>query len=137
MLPYIRNWLLTVVIESAVLYLLKVRDKEDYLLMLLVNLVTNIPANVLYQLNLHYNIINRWLRMALIEVTVTVIEYIYIKKYMKSDADPLITAIAINAASFLGGMVWSLFTEEYWVMQWIRVRCMLSKAIPDWQFLWV
>ena len=110
MLPYIRNWLLTVVIESAVLYLLKVRDKEDYLLMLLVNLVTNIPANVLYQLNLHYNIINRWLRMVLIEVTVTVIEYIYIKKYMKSDADPLITAIAINAASFLGGMVWSLFT---------------------------
>lgn len=107
---FISAWLLTVIIESAVLYLLKVREREDYILMVLVNLVTNIPANVLYQLNLQYNIINKWVRLALIETAVTVTEYFYIRKYMKTDVDPWRTAVAINVASFLGGMIWSLLT---------------------------
>ena len=110
MRTFITAWLLTVVIESAVLYLLKVREREDYILMVLVNLVTNIPANVLYQLNLQYNIINRWIWLALIEIAVTFTEYYYIKKYMKTDVDPMRTAIVINVASFLGGMIWSLLT---------------------------
>lgn len=110
MRTFITAWLLTVIIESAVLYLLKVREREDYILMVLVNLVTNIPANVLYQLNLQYNIINRWIWLALIEMAVTFTEYFYIKKYMKTDVDPMRTAIVINVASFLGGMIWSLLT---------------------------
>ncbi len=101
--------LLTIVIESVVLCLLKVRMREDYLLMALINVVTNIPANVLYQLNLHYNIINKWLRMALIEIAVVLIEWKYIKDYMKSDVRPLITSVMVNVASFLGGLVWNMF----------------------------
>ena len=101
-------WMLTVVIESAVLYLLKVRKKEDYLLMLLVNTATNISANVLYQLNLNYNVINRWVRLAVIEIAVVLVEYVYIKKYMETDVDPLVTSVLMNTASFLGGIIWSL-----------------------------
>ncbi len=100
--------LLTIVIESVVLCLLKVRKKEDYLLMILINVVTNIPANVLYQLNLHYNIINKWLRMALIEIAVVLVEWKYIKDYMKSDVRPVLTAVMVNVASFLGGIIWNM-----------------------------
>lgn len=100
--------LLTIVIESVVLFLFKVRKREDYLLMALINVMTNIPANVLYQLNLHYNVINRWLRMALIEIAVVLIEWKYIKDYMKSDVRPLITAVMVNVASFLGGIIWNM-----------------------------
>ena len=100
--------LLTIVIESAVLFLLKVRRREDYLLMALINVMTNIPANVLYQLNLHYNVINRWLRMALIEIAVVLVEWKYIKDYMRSDVRSLPAAVAVNVASFLGGIIWNM-----------------------------
>lgn len=100
--------LLTVVIESAVLYLLKVREKGDYLLLTLVNVVTNIPANIFYQLNLYYNFINRWLRLALIETAVVLVEWKYINDYMKSDVRPLLTAVMVNVASFLGGILWNM-----------------------------
>ena len=101
--------LLTIIIENAVLCFRKVGEKEDYFLMTLVNVVTNIPANILYSMNLKYNVINRYLCMLVIEAAVVLVEQAYMRKYLKTDIDPLTAALIINAASFAGGVIWNYF----------------------------
>ncbi|MBE6116712.1 MAG: hypothetical protein E7187_07840 [Erysipelotrichaceae bacterium] len=109
MFRLMRALLLTVIIENVVLYVCKVRRKENYLLMTMINIVTNIPANILFQLNLKYNILNRYICMTILEVAVVAIEWSYIRKYMKTELNPLYAAIIVNAASFAGGIIWSCF----------------------------
>ncbi len=100
---------LTIVIENAVLLVIGVREKDDFILMTLINIVTNIPANILYQLNLQYNIINNYICVAVLEAAVVAVERLYMKKYMKTEMNPLHTALIVNAASFLGGIIWNYF----------------------------
>ncbi len=109
MLRLIIALVLTIIIENTVLYILGVREKDDFLLMTLINVVTNIPANILYQLNLKYNVINEYICMAVLEAAVVAVERLYMKKYMKKEMNPLQTALIVNAASFAGGIIWNYF----------------------------
>ncbi len=109
MLRLIIALVLTIIIENTVLYILGVREKDDFLLMTLINVVTNIPANILYQLNLKYNVISEHICMAVLEAAVVAVERLYMKKYMKKEMNPLQTALIVNAASFAGGIIWNYF----------------------------
>ena len=109
MLRLIMALALTIVIENTVLFIVGVKEKDDFILMTLINVITNIPANILYQLNLQYNIINKYICMAVLEVAVVAVERLYLKKYMKTEMNPLHTALIVNAASFAGGIIWNYF----------------------------
>ena len=98
---------LTVAIEMAVAYLMGIRGRKNYLLILLANIMTNVTINWLHL------ILFKWLANSgtlLIytagELTVVLTEYCLYRKDLRTDTDIWKYALLANTASVLGGIIW-------------------------------
>ena len=100
--------LLTIIIESIVSYVLGMRNKKDYLLLILINIITNISINLLNYLSIYY-LINNILRIFLIyivcEIIVVLVEYRFYKYYLIEDMDCFRLSLFTNLFSLLGGII--------------------------------
>lgn len=101
---YLRYTAITVILESLALYLMGIRNKRDFLLMFLVNIITNISANLVFAYMLRF--INRYVLLVLVEAAVVMVECRYIRRYFTSKVDPLKTSLILNVISFTGGILW-------------------------------
>lgn len=100
---------LTIIIESAVLFLLGLRSKKLLLLAALVNVLTNPPAVLLHWLGDMYlhNISDLWIQIV-IEIAVVITEVFVYHSFSKKEQwqiqKPLLMSIAANMCSWMTGM---------------------------------
>lgn len=97
----------TIIIEVVVAIILKVKDKKDYLNIILVNIITNpLVAIIPFYLNIHYGIAARNICLAIMEIWAVLLEgYIY-RKYLKYDKiNPYVFSLILNITSYSLGLV--------------------------------
>lgn len=105
-------FILTIIIELAVLYIFKERNKKVYIAAIIINAMTNIPLNIFVNLYSFKNFTEYILIILSLELLVVVIEsllyYLVIKKYLKS----LFYSTMCNLYSFLlGSLVFELIMK--------------------------
>ena len=96
---------LTLLLESIFFFVSGKREKKDYLLLILVNLLTNPITVMLYIIISTYTRINPWLIKTALEIFVVLAEWQYYKKYAVNILNPLFFSIAANMFSFFMGLV--------------------------------
>ncbi len=97
---------LTLVIELGAAFLLGVRAKKDFLLLVLVNVMTNPPLVLLLDLWYLSRGMPPWYLIGALEATVTAAEWLLIRRRLVyRRIAPLLLAILLNTISFLGGLL--------------------------------
>ena len=108
-LPYImiKCLLCTIVIELCVALILKVRDKKDWLNIILVNVITNpIVVTVPVLMAVKYNYRASVIALIILEVLTVLSEgLIYLKTLRYKRINPFVLSLILNASSYLIGEV--------------------------------
>ena len=108
-LPYImiKCLLCTIIIEVFMAFILKVRDKKDFLNIILVNVITNpIVVTVPVLMAIKYSYRTSIISLIVLEILTVFIEgliYLKVLKYRK--INPLLLSLILNASSYFIGEV--------------------------------
>ncbi|MDO4616736.1 MAG: hypothetical protein Q4B03_04685 [Lachnospiraceae bacterium] len=107
MSPYfviLRAWLITLVYENAVAALWGLREKRAYLVVFLVNTLTNPLLNVLLrQIGQHYSYDSYRLAVPVLEVLIWAAEGFLFRRFLPEIRHPFLFSLSLNAASYLFG----------------------------------
>ena len=107
-LYFLRPLILTELFEFAAAYFLKIRNPKDYLLIGLVNAVTNLSPSLAILLIYRF-IGNYWVTIAIsycvLEPIVFFIEYVYYKKWLTDKAGAFRYSLIMNLVSMTGGLL--------------------------------
>jgi len=96
----------TVVLESGVFFLMGKRNRKDFLLVIMVNVLTNPAVVLLYWLTVLYTPVNTVFATAVLELAAFAVEGYYYKKYGQEFRHPYLFSLAANLFSFIiGGMI--------------------------------
>ncbi|MCI7423531.1 MAG: hypothetical protein SPI20_08450 [Ruminococcus callidus] len=105
----IRSLLLTEVLELLAAACFPQRNRHDFLLVILVNILTN-PVVVYLDFWLHgATIAWRWLWVGGLEVAVWLSEALIYRKCLTGTQNPYLFSLILNAASYLGGVCLQYF----------------------------
>ncbi|MBO4921634.1 MAG: hypothetical protein J5372_06940 [Lachnospiraceae bacterium] len=102
--------LLTLIIEMSAAFLLKVRDKYDFVNIFFINGVTNPLVNLAYVMivtlfSLEQGAIYRYIVVLILEIIVWFVEYRFYFKTLKNlKIHPALFSFILNAASFIIGL---------------------------------
>ena len=96
---------LTLILESGFFLLARKRDKKDFKLLLLVNILTNPVVVLSYWLAALYTAWNTTLVMIPLELFAVFVEGFYYKKYSSGFKRPYLFSLGANAFSFGTGML--------------------------------
>lgn len=106
-------FILTIIIELAVLYIFKERNKKVYIAAIIINAMTNIPLNIFTNNYTFTGIANYLVIILSLELLVVVVEsllyFIVIRKYTKC----LFYSTMCNLYSFLLGSLVFEFIMKY------------------------
>lgn len=95
--------ILTILIEVVFAFCFGVRDKNDYLLICLVNVLTNPPVVLIHTWLLVSFSLGGLLVKLPLELLAIGIEALFYKKYAKQILNPVLFSVMANASSFLIG----------------------------------
>lgn len=97
----------TIIIESLFSFLLKVRDKSDYINIILANIVTNpLVVTIPFYINLKYGLIYRNINLCLLEIWAIWMEgKIYQKYLIYQKINPYLLSLLLNGCSYLVGIM--------------------------------
>jgi len=104
---FFKPLLLTILFESLAALILRIRDKKDLILIVLVNILTN-PALVYICLVLMYYLgIGKTylITYIILEPIVIYVEYLMYRKYLNSNINCLKLSIILNIISIIGGIL--------------------------------
>ncbi len=113
-LPYIMLicLMLTIISELLVAILIKIKDKKDFLNIMLANCMTN-PIVVSFPIYFYvrFGVIERNTCLIILEILTVIIEGIVYKKYLKFDKiNPFTLSLILNFSSYvIGEMVDTIF----------------------------
>ncbi len=103
--------ILTIIIEVPIAILLGIRGKNDILIAIMVNVLTNpvvvFTANCILMLNnvFIYNVV-----VAILEISAVVVEFLLYKKYLRRyKKSPFLLSLICNSISFGTGLLINLF----------------------------
>ena len=96
----VASLLLTLLLESGFYFLVGKREKKDYLLLLLVNIITNPVVVLSYWLLALYTTWNLNLVIVPLELCAVVVEGIYYKKYSRELNRPYLFSLCANSFSY-------------------------------------
>ena len=99
--------IVTIIIEIIVAVILKVKNKKDYINIILVNIITNpIVAIVPFYINIHYGVTYRNISLVLMEIWAVVLEGYLYKKYLQyGRINGYILSFILNVSSYLIGTI--------------------------------
>jgi CHASE2 domain-containing sensor protein len=97
--------LLTLVLELCIGYLYGIREKKDFVLLALVNILTNPLVVMSYYLVVHYSHINRIAIVIVLELSAILTEGYYYRTYGKTFSHPMLFALCANLFSFSIGQL--------------------------------
>lgn len=96
---------ITIIIETLLAYLLKIREKEDLLNIVIINFITNVALNIFIIISsILFNklIIN----IILLEILIVVIEGIFYKKKLSyKKINPFLISLILNTVSYLFSII--------------------------------
>lgn len=96
---------ITIIIETLLAYILKIREKEDLLNIIIINFITNVALNIFIIISsILFNklIIN----IILLEILIVVIEGIFYKKKLSyKKINPFLISLILNTASYLFSII--------------------------------
>lgn len=95
--------LVTILLESIFVFIIGIRDKRNLILITLVNVLTNPTAVLLYYLLYNFTFFSNYIITITIELTVVLVEYIYVRKYSENIKNPLWISLGMNTFSYLVG----------------------------------
>lgn len=96
---------LTLIIEIAFFWLIDKNDKNDLLLVCLVNILTNPPVVLLYWLAILYLNLNNTLVIVILEFCAIIVEAYYYKNYGQNFKHPFVFSLTANIISFGIGLL--------------------------------
>ena len=96
---------ITIIIETLLAYILKIREKEDLLNIIIINFITNVALNIFIIISsILFNklIIN----IILLEILIVVIEGIFYKKKLSyKKINPFLISLILNTVSYLFSII--------------------------------
>ena len=95
---------LTLILESVFALIWNIKGKRDWLLLLLVNVVTN-PIVV----TLHFCVSSRWSFVLLLEVSAVLAEWLAYRKWGKTIRPALLFSLCANCFSYFSGLLLNYF----------------------------
>ena len=96
---------LTIVLETIFFFVSGKRDKMDFLLLVLVNVLTNPVVVLIYWLCAVYTSWNAYLIQIPLEISAVLVEGFCFYKYGREFKRPYLFAIAVNAFSYFAGIL--------------------------------
>ena len=95
---------LTLILEGAYGLLWRLKSRRDWLLLLLVNVVTNPIVGFLYHV-----VSARWLFVAALEIAAVLAEWRAYRRWGQDTCPPLLFSLCANCFSFFGGLLLNYF----------------------------
>ncbi len=95
--------LLTLVLEVSFVYLCRIRDKKDIILLIMVNILTNPLVVMSYYIAVHYGNMNRIAVVIVLELLAILTEGYYYRTYGRTFKHPFVFAVGANLFSFCIG----------------------------------
>lgn len=96
---------ITIIIETLLAYILKIREKEDLLNIIIINFITNVALNIFIIINttLFNKII---INILLLEIVIIVVEGIFYKKKLSyKKINPFLISLILNTVSYLFSII--------------------------------
>lgn len=111
LISLITSLLLTLLFESAAAFVIGFRTKKDYLLLFLVNLVTNPVVGISLDCIFYFRpTLLRWYTILVLELAAVGAEALLYKGRLDcKKLSPLLISILCNAISFTGGYLYDIF----------------------------
>lgn len=108
LISLITSLLLTLIFESAAAFVIGFRTKKDFLLLFLVNLVTNPVVGITLDCIFYFRpTLLRWYTILLLELAATAAEaLLYRRRLDCKKLSPLLISILCNAVSYTGGLLY-------------------------------
>ena len=91
---------LTLILESIFALIWGIKGRRDWLLLLLVNVITN-PIVV----TLHYCVSSRWLFVLVLEASAVLAEWLLYRKYGKTTRPAFLFSLCANFFSYFSGLL--------------------------------
>ena len=95
---------LTLILEGAYGLLWRLKSRRDWLLLLLVNVVTNPIVGFLY-----HTVSTRWLFVAVLEVSAVLAEWLAYRRWGRDTRPAFLFSLCANCFSFFGGLLLNYF----------------------------
>ena len=97
----------TIIIELIIAYILKIRNKKDFINIVLVNIVTNpIVSSIPYIIYLFFGIMYRIISLIILEIWAFVTEGLIYKKYLNyKKINHFILSLILNLSSYTFGVI--------------------------------
>ncbi|MGN0630238.1 MAG: hypothetical protein ACI4JN_02815 [Ruminococcus sp.] len=100
----VRSLFITEILEFAAAACFPQRNKRDFLLVFLVNIITN-PVVVYLDFWLRFRMPSVVMWICIAEVTVWLTESLIFRKFLTGKQNPFLYSLALNSASYFGGMI--------------------------------
>ena len=94
---------LTIILELIFAFIAGIRNKKDFMLVTLVNILTNPPVVLAYYLFTYYTMWNKVLILLPLEILAVLAEAYYYQSYGKNIHHPLLFSLFANGFSFVMG----------------------------------
>ena len=96
---------ITIIIETLLAYILKIREKEDLLNIIIINFITNVALNIFIIINT--TLFNKLIiNILLLEIVIIVVEGIFYKKKLSyKKINPFLISLILNTASYLFSII--------------------------------
>lgn len=107
----LKYYIITVILEIFLAYLLKIRKKKDILNIILVNLITNPPFSLaIFLINMFWGIEAYYACLIILEITIILIEgRIYKKILSHQKINIYVLSLLLNLSSYLGGILINIY----------------------------
>ena len=113
LLIILRPLLMTIIIETIIALIIKIKDKNDLIRIALINVITNSSLTLIIRLS--YFILNEtyfrlyiYIIILILELIIIIVEAKLFNKYLHKDRNHLSTSFILNIGSFIGGIIWQL-----------------------------
>ena len=94
---------LTLILESIFALIWGIKGRRDWLLLLLVNVITN-PIVV----TLHYCVSSRWIFVLILEVSAVLAEWLAYRRWGKTTRPAFLLSLCANCFSYFSGLLINL-----------------------------
>ena len=112
--PYLmlKCLLCTIIIELIIGFVLKIKNKKDYLNIILVNIITNpLVTSIPVYFNIKFGILERNISLIILEILTVLTEgFIYKKILNYKRINPYLISIILNMSSYLIGEIINYIT---------------------------
>ena len=94
----------TILMEVTAAYIMHVRKKEDFIMIILVNILTNpLLTSITAACFVYWGYTVHYISEAFLEITVVIVEALLYRKTLRWKGNPLVLSLVLNSVSYLLG----------------------------------